>query len=366
MKVSINQSLFCYWACGNLTSRSTALTAIDAITTEFDRGGFIQDIFRKIWSVVITITPDDVTKRQTSPSQTFAITPCRPNEVIEMRQLLEDLSREIAPRAPSLEVTMDETTCVGTISSTDPPQGATPAETPIIPIVIGVVASVVALILLGLGIALYYHLYDNDLKYLPEEIAWSYRQYKLNPLSWNFRGTSNSGTISHPPPRTSASAHLLILNLLDLLLVRPQKPPNLLLQGIITRYWINHLNFIPRQYDYFLNLKIQNIQCKSITLLQSIILYFFEISLDVTEFQLIEVQKKNFQQNVGNVKEIQQHQQENSLMIHIMNFVQDIHGTKTLTQWQKSFPPSMEQVDPPSNPTNDPSLVTPVFRFVDC
>lgn len=170
------ESILCAYACGNKTAQNTEASAIDTLFDELQRGGFLNDVVSKIFNASVSFS----TKRTNSISMT--ITPC-PTDRQDLQSLLSFLARDIVPNAPNLQTSIDPN-CQATFSAQDPNNTGM-----IIGIIVGVV---VALLILFLIIFIRYYL-QSELQYLPSAVAWSYQQYKRNPLGWEYRGSSKSG-----------------------------------------------------------------------------------------------------------------------------------------------------------------------------
>jgi len=178
------ESLVCSYACKNLTTRTTSLSAVASLSEEFARGGFLYDVIQKIFDTTIQIS-----KKRTE-SVVITVNDCSRIDQNRLKEVLTDLSKEIVPNAPNLDIQLQN--CDVTISSTDPVP--TFSKNVVLPVIAALVSVGVVLVLSA--VAIYYRFFATDLGILPPDIAWSYRQYQINPFGWEFLGTKEAGFYS--------------------------------------------------------------------------------------------------------------------------------------------------------------------------
>lgn len=185
------ESILCFFACTNLTTRNAAEAAIQTLFTEFQRGSFLYDVIRKIFpGFEISLS---TSKKRANQLNLEIRPPCTDNASIsvQLNEIIRGLAFEITPNAPALTIETSSD-CRITVTSTNPDTSSTDSKSRTTAIIIGVVISV-SVILFVLAIVAYYYLYGDNLNLLPDEVAWSYQNYKKNPFKWTFRGGSKAG-----------------------------------------------------------------------------------------------------------------------------------------------------------------------------
>jgi len=170
----------CSYPCKNLTLFNTARTAIRTLQNEFERGGFLENVFQVLFNSTIQF---QTKKRDGQEFLNLLMEPC-PDNFTAAIDLLYDFAVEITPEAPALQIISSPSQCTASISSTDP------VPPNYLPIILGVVLGVFGLLMLLLLLGF---LYTRILRGLPRGVSWSYQAYLTNPIGWTYRGTNKAG-----------------------------------------------------------------------------------------------------------------------------------------------------------------------------
>jgi len=182
-------AVFCQYPCLNQTTLRSADAAVNALSIEFARpvngskntASFLEDVMLKMFNATVKMS----SSKKRNDALEFTITPCRTQKIQAMQSLIQSIAQEIVPNAPSLQTTISDR-CAVSIQSTDPNSTGL-----IVGSLVGAAAAIILLIIIL--VLLYIYVWGNELKHLPEEVAWSYQQYKKNPLGWRYRGSSEAG-----------------------------------------------------------------------------------------------------------------------------------------------------------------------------
>lgn len=186
--VSSQQSNPCSFACSNLTVFSSAIESIYTLKQELEKGSFLNIIFNKLFNTNITITINK--KRDGSSQLDFNITSCNQNTT-QMINVIQALSLDITPNIPLLE--LNSQNCSINLLSTNPTISTQLTPSIIVGMSIGIICGILIIIIVCI-ISFYY--YRSELHELPDEVAWSFKNYLTNPWLWSYHGDSKNGYYS--------------------------------------------------------------------------------------------------------------------------------------------------------------------------
>lgn len=195
LNMSAQRTLPCSFACSNLTVFGTAAESVYTLQQELVKNGFLQQLFRVIFNMNITINGSSVGRRRVATTATasnteelrFTLSPCVGDKTAVM-QVLRALALDIVPNLPALVLL--PTQCGVTLTSTNPPL----ADIVFSVVLVGCVALFVGFLCVCGALIYYYR--SSELHALPYDVSYSFLDQRKRPWAWEFTGNSKSGYYS--------------------------------------------------------------------------------------------------------------------------------------------------------------------------
>lgn len=172
--ISAVLTLSCSFACLNLTEMTEPTSAISALYKEFLRGGFILDVYQKLYNFNVTL---DVAFNEQYSFITIY------NADNQSLNLIHNLTLQIVPNISLLQVQFINFTIV--VSSTRQKTSLSNLD------IIFIVIAPLCVLLMVIGYVLKKR--KLNFKALPTDITWSYLLYYNIFSNWSYRGSGNSG-----------------------------------------------------------------------------------------------------------------------------------------------------------------------------
>lgn len=194
--MSAQRTLPCSFACSNLTVFQTAAESIYTLHQQLSKNGFVQQLFRVIFNLNITINTSvtvlNARRRSDQATTTaeniqFAISPCVTDKTA-MVSIIRALTLDIVPNMPALSLT--PTQCGITLQATNPPL----PEVILSVALVGCIALFVAFLCVCGALVYYYR--SSELHALPREVSYSFLDQRKRPWAWEFTGNRKSGYYS--------------------------------------------------------------------------------------------------------------------------------------------------------------------------